>query len=362
MCVDLANFITNQDLLTNYICPIGKGFIIDPVYLNCSSSKTIHVFCKECIETYEKKTNSYYHRCPVCSASYNKIEIVPYYENVISKFELKCENDQCEWSGTVEDYRSHSKSCEKRYIKCPNKGCIKEFVQTKLNEHVVVCEFLEMTCEFCQSKYINKDKNAHSDMVKCPDCEIEYNNCLYSRHKTMCEHRQEKCYSCYSYFKQKDKINHQTLECPERYLKCDHCGSSYQFKLQNDERFKQQYYQHKENKECEHCLQELPACCVSKHILNDCEVVQKKCEIEGCNETYTKKTHERHMSERLVKHLMLENNILKKELEEIKKSITNCYSLSDRVDDKVRDVANDVDTVKNLIRKILSHFNISDDD
>lgn len=358
MCVDITYFTTNQDILNNYICPIGKGIIIDPIYLNCASSKAIHVFCKECIVTHEKGSSYYYNnRCPICQSSYTKIEIIPYYENVINNFELKCENGTCEWSGTVEKYKIHRNSCEERIIKCPSEGCSKDFKYVLLQDHTNECEFAKLDCAVCQVKYIRKLTNDHTEMIKCDDCENEYNKCLFSKHQTMCVHRKTQCYMCKMYHKEKDRLTHND-ECSERFIDCKECKTRFQFKYQNEERYKR----HAEYKDCEFCNQNYALCIIEKHLISDCELVSRKCEIEGCGQSYTKQTYNQHMSDNVGQHCMLSIKSINKKVGELDQKMTTCLDkitqMSSDVDRIERNV-NNLDTIDELVKKLLDHFNVS---
>lgn len=359
MCIDTNYFITEEDKLKDFICPIGKGIIVDPVYLNCTSSKTIHVFCKQCMENYEKSVSYYYYRCPICSSSYDKIEIVPYYQDVINNFQLKCESDSCEWRGCVEKYRDHRSSCEYRTVICPNDKCEEKIQQSMLEQHTNVCNFAKLDCVTCQKKYLRKDALEHNEMCKCADCENEYNKCIFSQHQSLCEHRIVMCWSCRETHKYIDKTTHVNSECPERLITCNYCDSVFHFKRQNDEENKI----HKLRNKCEHCDEELQSCVMKGHIEKSCNLVPRECLI--CGQSYTKLTENKHMQDNTGDHLLLIYKKLGHYVDIINaRSDTNCNEISSKisdVNDRLIDYKDEVRKVKYQLKKLSEHLNVTYD-
>lgn len=253
MCIDTEYFITEADKLSEHICPIGKGVIVDPVFLNCD--QTIHIFCKECFDNYEKSLG-YHKNCPVCRSTYKKIPIIPYYENIIKLFELKCHNEGCTWSGTVEQFRVHTTSCEHKIVKCTNLSCDVELPLPKLNAHLDSCPYTIIDCALCQRKYKRKDEAEHTTMSTCSLCENEYNACIFTKHQSLCDFKLLKCIWCHIEYKKIDEVDHKKNHCLERSVKCEHCKDSYKYK----DKSKDYNKKHFENLSCEHCSMVIAGC------------------------------------------------------------------------------------------------------
>jgi hypothetical protein len=357
MCIDITNFITDESKLKDFICPIGKGIIIDPVYLNCTSTKTIHVFCKECFDNYEQSKPYYYRSCPICSSPYNKIEIVPYYQDIINTLEIKCEAEFCTWEGTVDKYRIHRSSCENRIVTCPNDPCGSKMKYIMLEQHVNVCDFAKLDCVTCQSKYIRKNASAHVEMLKCTDCENEYNKCIFSKHQSLCEHRPVICRSCRQTYKYKDETLHKNNECPERYIQCEHCNSAFQFKRRAEEDYKH----HQEHNSCDYCKKEIQNCLKNHHLANTCELAPIECEI--CMESYTKLNMTKHMNEKIGEHLLMIYRQMNLNVDAIKtKNDKVCEIISSKINDLDRKMVNmddQITKVKNQLKKLSEHLNVT---
>jgi hypothetical protein len=356
MCIDVEHFITDENKLNEYICPIGKGIVVDPVYLNCGN-QTIHILCKQCLENYEKSQNqvSYYYslKCPVCRSSYTKITNIPYYETIIADLELRCENNGCGWTGTIETYKTHRNLCEFKMIKCSNDQCNEMVVLPKLKEHLACCEYTKADCVLCQSKYIKKDEDMHISMLNCDKCENDYNKCIFISHQSVCEHQLISCWRCKQDIKKKDKTEHDNNQCPERYITCIHCMFYYQLKYQND-----RHIMHIENDNCKYCDKIFPKCLMEKHLKNDCDLVLRKCEFDGCEETYTKITFKNHMAMCAGEHLLLLNKSNKTINENISNMLQEQSDTQLKTKDRIKDIESELESIKDLIKKLLDHFNV----
>ena len=139
--------------MEDYICPLCKGLLLNPVIDSCS-----HTFCKDCFEKYYNIKK----QCPITKKklSINDLTHVDVISKSIGKKEMKCKNYNkgCNWIGKVSDIDFHLKNeCLKSLIKCTFKNCNKMIMREELENHIQNCEFREEKCNDCQKMFPFKE-------------------------------------------------------------------------------------------------------------------------------------------------------------------------------------------------------------
>ena len=154
--------------MEDYICPLCKGLLLNPVIDSCS-----HTFCKDCFEKYYNIKK----QCPITKKklSINDLTHVDVISKSIGKKEMKCKNYNkgCNWIGKVSDIDFHLKNeCLKSLIKCTFKNCNKMIMREELENHIQNCEFREEKCNDCQKMFPFKEIMEHFNLctkkkIKC---------------------------------------------------------------------------------------------------------------------------------------------------------------------------------------------------
>ena len=154
--------------MEDYICPLCKGLLLNPVIDSCS-----HTFCKDCFEKYYNIKK----QCPITKKklSINDLTHVDVISKSIGKKEMKCKNYNkgCNWIGKVSDIDFHLKNeCLKSLIKCTFKNCNKMIMREELENHIQNCDFREEKCNDCQKMFPFKEIMEHFNLctkkkIKC---------------------------------------------------------------------------------------------------------------------------------------------------------------------------------------------------
>ena len=115
------------------ICSICLGLTEEPAILKSCS----HVFCKPCIER-SIITPDIDHKkaCPICRSEIGKGHVLPLEDNrfahrLWSGIPVRCEHhEECGWTGSAGDYRSHRESCVHHVI-----PSLREEIERLRSEH-----------------------------------------------------------------------------------------------------------------------------------------------------------------------------------------------------------------------------------
>lgn len=199
MCYPTEIF-KDQDILENFLCPINKGILQDPIMDSCG-----HSFCKSCIENYHKEKKN----CPI---SENEIEMEDLIKNnivlkIIENLEIFCilKKDGCKWEGFVKDLDMHiEEDCEYEKINCENNLCKNKIRRKDLEEHLKNCEFRKIECENCLKEEI---------FIKMPD------------HLKICENIQIECINnCQKKIMRKEMHFHIEKNCENTEVSCPFIG------------------------------------------------------------------------------------------------------------------------------------------
>jgi hypothetical protein len=173
---NVAFLITERKLLDELTCPICTSVAFEPIMLPCQ-----HMVCGVCIKQVTKDNVV---NCPFCRNVYADYQLTGHRlaKNLLSKLNVKCLSDQCEWIGPFGEIGEHmEKNCGVLY------RCI---------------------CGTIMEKH---EKEKHNSI--CPSYTIE---CV-----------------CYKHIKRVNYENHIQTECQETTICCNHVhnGCSWKVKL-----------------------------------------------------------------------------------------------------------------------------------
>ena len=209
--IDPELLIKGSQELEDYICPLCKGLLLNPVIDNCS-----HTFCKDCFNKYYKIKK----QCPITKQKLTITELthVDVISKSIGKKEMKCKNyyKGCNWIGKVSDIDFHLKNeCGKSLVKCIYKNCNEEILREELQNHILNCENREEKCNDCNMMFPLKNLNEHYNKcvkkkVKCiQGCGVIVERGEMDSHiKNFCENSVIECkfkeFGCMDKFKKKE--------------------------------------------------------------------------------------------------------------------------------------------------------------
>lgn len=191
LCEDKDLFFKN-DMLDQFMCPIGKGVITKPVLLSCSSS---HVYCQCCIESWLQKQSI----CPICSEKVDKkIKQMTFLSNIASNFKRKCEHKECNWTGIQDNYITHKKECLFEPIKCKHNDCAIVLLRKDIIKHEEECDLMPIQCNMCNVHVPKRSlddhfKNCPKREIKCELCNDTIKFCDQIEHKNICKEIEINC-------------------------------------------------------------------------------------------------------------------------------------------------------------------------
>ena len=197
------------DLPPNLLCPVCKGVLDQPVITTCG-----HTFCQVCIRARKE--------CPECKKSIAE----PFAGNkdlaeVIGNIDVVCEFSEfpsdsasaspannvvqkpvithCTWRGKYKNLNGHLlEQCNHSSLNCPNSGCTFKGVRGVLTQHVTLCGYRKVKCEWCGNDNVAVlEKKTHED--GCPEKKI---SCILE---------------CGAEMKRKDYPLHRRKSCPNNY-------------------------------------------------------------------------------------------------------------------------------------------------
>jgi hypothetical protein len=182
-------------VLSEYVCPLCKGILCDPVLEQCGTS----IYCRACLERYLEKEG----KCPggrKCSSS--SIISMDFVARLINKQECLCRNKEfgCDWKGKLNELQEHLKiQCKTKPVKCAFEGCDVELIESALILHSSLCLFRNVSCDDCNSEIKMKDLEKH--LKSCPkkkilcenDCGEEICREFQEEHKKICFNSCSEC-------------------------------------------------------------------------------------------------------------------------------------------------------------------------
>lgn len=112
-----TNLITDEQVISEFICPICVQLVEEPVITICT-----HVFCKSCWEEWLSQVNSS-SKCPKCNSVFMQVPSKvtaplrtgnPLAWRILSRVQVKCPLDThgCQWRGEYSEIASHLTSSE----------------------------------------------------------------------------------------------------------------------------------------------------------------------------------------------------------------------------------------------------------
>ena len=197
----------------DYICTLCKGIYFNPVLTSCS-----HTFCKDCFDTFtsyqtSEESNEGKYKCPLCGSI---ISSYPFPVEIISvllnKQHIRCKNRNfgCSWEGILSQLMDHLDNiCPKQTIQCTLQGCTEKLFREDLVNHLTVCKYRIVQCEFCLLNLPYIELQGHLDEI-CPKIKIECpQKCgQFIEREKLEEHLKNEC-------------GNTIITCPFGYFKCN---------------------------------------------------------------------------------------------------------------------------------------------
>jgi hypothetical protein len=218
-------FITNENILNNFICPICNLIVIKP---NICGLCNI-LYCEKCLLLNNK--------CPNCSVQ-NIGNIPRIIKNILSNLKLKCifYKNGCEEICSYENINKHISNCKYGFYHCNDCNFIGNFFQ--IEKHFYECQFNKIKCNFCGIEILKNKKNEHekkciNQFTICKRCGYKISNFDYEEHIKNCEYIIYDCefcgrsyiqkkfdeHNCIGYLKKLKKFQLKKIECLENKIK-----------------------------------------------------------------------------------------------------------------------------------------------
>ena len=153
-----------------YSCPLCEGILYESVIDKCG-----HSFCLECSENLLKQSQ----KCP-----FSNLALMPplpmniVVNTVLEKQIVFCRNKKlgCEWQGKLGDRKNHlNHECLKEVINCEYvPDCETRDLREKIIEHVKVCPFRLVQCEYCDETMTFQNLEYHNKI--CPNIPVDCSN------------------------------------------------------------------------------------------------------------------------------------------------------------------------------------------
>ena len=197
----------------DYICTLCKGIYFNPVLTSCA-----HTFCKDCFNTftsYQKieENNEGQYKCPSCGSTISSYPFPVEVINVLlNKQHIRCKNRNfgCGWEGILSQLMDHLDNiCPKQTIQCTLQGCTEKLFREDLANHLAICKYRIVQCEFCLLSLPFIELQGHLDDI-CPKIKVECpQKCgQFIEREKLEEHVKNDC-------------GNTILTCPFGYFKCN---------------------------------------------------------------------------------------------------------------------------------------------
>ena len=132
------------------------------------------VFCRSCVEEIQTRLGSY--RCPNCRKDAPRVFADLRSDRHIKQLKVSCENEcaGCSWTGAMEAYEPHKKTCEFVKVSCPN-WCMEKVIKKFLDEHLQqTCPQRLEECPVCHFQIPHEEVPTHPET--CPSVEVACTN------------------------------------------------------------------------------------------------------------------------------------------------------------------------------------------
>ncbi|XP_002732154.1 TNF receptor-associated factor 2-like [Saccoglossus kowalevskii] len=160
-----------------YKCNYCRQILRQPIQTYCG-----HRFCKKCFDLILSR-----HTPPICNAckeegSHSVLSTEECYQDKaiqreLSKYEVRCQNEGCNWTGIFKDYdETHVDECPAQVIHCIKYGCEAQVRRDALAHHLrTECDMRVIQCDYCDVQLPYKEIKMHTkecDKVpsECPNC------------------------------------------------------------------------------------------------------------------------------------------------------------------------------------------------
>ena len=181
-------FINEEDKnkINDLLCYQCQNFPLNPI--SCSECNTI--FCKECIDSYNK--------CLNCNSIFKQGEILDDIKNLYSNIKIKCKYKECGCDEILSsnDLLNHENNCKLKLGKCT--FCNNEFKYEELYSHIKNCKNNERKCTICGYKdtyeeYNKTDKKIeHIKHILLPDISNIIKSEMNKFYKQLFEEKEQK--------------------------------------------------------------------------------------------------------------------------------------------------------------------------
>ena len=313
---DLPKFQQDMKDLT---CSICSCVLKKPVQTNCG-----HSYCFDCIQTWRSNTSSNSsNKCPECRADISQtLFIDARLQRTIHNVSVACSlAEECNWAGSfVEFTKNHQSSCPFVKQDCPHYGCTKQMIRSKMQKHVLKCDWKPVQCDYCscwtQKHYVETHR------IHCP---LQLEPCRQG-----CG--EQKVLRC-------EQIEHINKACPQTIKPCENHIRGCSFRGKFDERSSHEFQCELHLGSCPYCddrivvneterhfalyccsypvdcvrcgAKEIPRNDLSEH--NQCWCFVFACSVRDCpfaEKNLSKQELTKHNKENMVEHLaFLQNRI-----------------------------------------------------
>ena len=176
----------DKNKINDLLCYQCQNFPLNPI--SCSECNTI--FCKECIDSYNK--------CLNCNSIFKQGEILDEIKNLYSNIKIKCKYKECGCDEILSsnDLLNHENNCKLKLGKCT--FCNNEFKYEELYSHIKNCKNNERKCTICGYKdtyeeYNKTDKKIeHIKHILLPDISNIIKSEMNKFYKQLFEEKEQK--------------------------------------------------------------------------------------------------------------------------------------------------------------------------
>jgi hypothetical protein len=146
----------SKKIAENYKC-----IICNFVGVEFYSDKCGHPFCRDCIKPYFEKFGN----CPISKTPlvFNDVHKLLNYDHIFNNLHINCPNKGfgCEWVDNTFRRENHILECKFEMIFCRNKECGMKIMRKDLTNHLSLCQFTIVSCNFCKMEFMRSQIKQH---------------------------------------------------------------------------------------------------------------------------------------------------------------------------------------------------------